>query len=208
MSEYVVFGRHGTGSVPVEAALHLIGAPFRVVEATGAPDDPALAANPLRQLPALLLPDGILLTESLAILLTLAERHPEARLAPAPDDPRRAAFLRWMAFVSGQIYALFWIRDDLSRLSGTPDHRDLVMRGTVDRIAFCWSVMEANLKPGRFLLGDDVSVLDLYVAMISRWAGGRARFAEAAPTLAQIVLRVDADPRLAHLWARRTRPIA
>lgn len=207
MNEYVVFGRRGTGSVAVEAALHLIGAPFRVVEGTGAPNDPALGANPLRQLPALLLPDGTVLTESLAILLTLAERHPESRLAPAPGDPRRATFLRWMAFVSGQIYALFWIRDDPSRLSGDPEHRGLVMLRTADRIAFCWSVMDANLRPGRFLLGEDVSVLDLYVAMISRWAGGRSRFAKAAPALAEVVARVDVDPRLADLWARRTRPL-
>jgi len=46
-------------------------------------------------------------------------------------------------------------------------------------------------------------VLDLYVAVVSRWALGRDRFAKAAPKIAQVVRRVDADPRLTSFWADR-----
>jgi glutathione S-transferase len=100
----VVYGAQGTGSVPVEATLTLLGLPYRVVEAYG--DDPALyAANPMRQVPALILPGGELMTESAAILIWLADSHPEARLAPTMAAHARPAFLRWMAFVSAAIYA-------------------------------------------------------------------------------------------------------
>ena len=157
----------------------------------------------MRQVPALVLPGGEILTESAAILIWLADRYPGGRLAPTVSDSRRAAFLRWMAFVSAQIYALYWVRDDPSRLAADPAHEALIRARTAERIAHCWSVMEAQISPGLYLLGDDLSVLDLYVTVISRWEPGRRRFYEIAPRMGDIVRRVDAAPRLADLWARR-----
>ena len=57
------------------------------------------------------------MTESAAILIHLADAHPEARLAPAVGDPRRAQYLRWMAYVSSSIYSLFWIKGDPMRIA-------------------------------------------------------------------------------------------
>ncbi len=50
---------------------------------------------PARTLPALRLPDGLAIGESLAIAEELASRHPEARLWPA--DPRARAVARMLA---------------------------------------------------------------------------------------------------------------
>jgi GST-like protein len=63
--------------------------------------------------------------------------------------------------------------------------------------------MEAGLAPGRYLLGDQLTVLDLYVAVVSRFRPRRERFYAAAPRMGEVVRRLDADPRLADLWARR-----
>ena len=63
--------------------------------------------------------------------------------------------------------------------------------------------MDAQINPGRYILGDELSVLDLYVAVISRWGPHRKRFYEVAPRMGEIVRRVDADARLATLWAER-----
>ncbi len=200
--EYVVYGAAGTGSVPVEAALTLLGLPYRVVEAFG--DDPALyAANPMRQVPALILPGGELMTESAAILTWLADSHPEARMAPTMAAAARPAFLRWMAFVSSAIYAYYWIRDDPTRIIDDPELGKIAKQRIADRFIACWTIMEAQTDPGRYILGDDLTVLDLYVAVVSRWAGGRGRFDAAAPKLAEVARRVDADPRLEAFWAAR-----
>ena len=53
------------------------------------------------------------------------------------------------------------------------------------------------------LLGDTLSVLDLYVTVISRWGPRRRRFYEVAPRLGEVARRIDTDPRLAELWAAR-----
>jgi GST-like protein len=143
------------------------------------------------------------MTESAAILIWLADDHPEARLAPTMAAASRPAFLRWMAFVSSAIYALCWIRDDPSRLTSDLAAQAEAKARTATRITECWATMDAQVDPGRYILGDDLSVLDLYVTVVSRWVQRRWRFYEVAPKLAPVVRRVDADPRLARLWAER-----
>lgn len=205
-----VYGALGSGSVPVEAALTLIGLPYAVVEGATWEHDPAVlarveAVNPLLQIPALVLPSGEILTESAAILIWLADGYPEARLGPAVCDPRRGQFLRWMTFIPASIYSLFWVRDVPSRLAG-PDKAagERVKTATAERIADCWRMMDQQITPaGDYLLGDDLSVLDLYVTVVSRWGPGRNRFYREAPGMTPVVRRVDADPRLERFWAER-----
>lgn len=208
MATYRIFSALGSGGVPVEAAMSLIGLPYEIVEAPtweGEAEQAKVAAvNPLKQIPALVTPDGETITESAAILIWLADRFPEARLGPAIDHPTRAQFLRWMTFIPASIYSLFWVRDDPSRLGG-PDLEvgARIKAATAERIVDCWAMMESQLTPGRYLLGDELTVLDLYVTVVSRWGPRRVRFYEAAPRMAEVVRRVDADPRLAEFWEKR-----
>jgi GST-like protein len=205
---YTIFGALGSGSVPVEAALTLLGQPYEVIEAPtweGESEQAKVAVvNPLRQIPALITPAGETITESAAILIWLAETYPEARLGPPPGDPRRAQFLRWMTFIPASIYSLFWVRDEPSRLGGPdPQVQAHIKAATAERILDCWRMMDSQLSPGRYLLGDEMTVLDLYVAVVSRWGPRRVRFYAAAPKMAEVVRRADADPRLAAFWAER-----
>ena len=201
-----IYGAAGTGSVPVEAALTLIGRPYAVIELdtpVATWRDRLVSINPMAQVPALILPDGQLMTESAAILIWLAEIHPDARLSPLAADPARPAFLRWMAYVSAAIYALFWVRDDPLRLAPDADTAALIKQRTAERITECWRLMDAQVHPGRYILGDDLSVLDLYVTVLSRWGPRRKAFYAAAPKMAEVVRRIDADPRLTAYWAER-----
>lgn len=207
MSEYTVFGAVGSGSVPVEATLALLGIPYDLVEGVTWVDEAARkrveAVNPMRQVPALVFPSGEIMTESAAILIHLADRYPQAQLAPPIGDPRRAQYLRWMAYVSSSIYALFWIKGDPMRIAASKADAPRVIDRVHDRIAECWANMDRQIAPGRYILGDELTVLDLYVTVISRFGPWRTRFYKTAPRLAEIVRRVDADPRLQDFWAKR-----
>jgi GST-like protein len=198
---FVVFGERGTGSVAVEAALTLLGADYRVENVPEA--QLGSIPNPMAQVPALVLPSGELMTESAAILIWLADAHPAARLAPAADSPLRPAFLRWMAFVSAAIYAHYWARDFPVRVVKDPAAQAEVKASLNARIAHGWGVMEAGTTPGRYLLGDEISVLDVYVTVVSRWTPRQALHERIAPKIGEVVRRVEADPRLAALWAER-----
>uniref|UniRef100_UPI0028AD6CD9 glutathione S-transferase family protein n=1 Tax=Brevundimonas sp. TaxID=1871086 RepID=UPI0028AD6CD9 len=74
---------------------------------------------------------------------------------------------------------------------------------TAERIAKCWGLMDSQITPGRFLLGEDLSVLDLYVAVASRWTPRRTRFYAEAPRMAEVMHRVDALPELQSFWSKR-----
>ncbi|WP_334161060.1 glutathione S-transferase family protein [Phenylobacterium sp.] len=204
---YVLYGAPGFGSVIVEAALVLMGQAYERVDlAHGrwpADDERFVAVNPLKQVPALVLPSGELMTESAAILLWLAEQHPQAGLAPPPGDPGRGQFLRWMVYLPAQIYSMFWVRDAPSRLADGEAAEAVIKARTAERIAECWALMDRQVSPGRYIVGDELSVLDLYVTVMSRWTPRRRRFYEVAPKMAEVVRRVDADPRLAAFWAER-----
>jgi GST-like protein len=207
MAEITIFGAAASGSVPVEATLTLLGIPYELVEAVTWQDEAARkrveAVNPLRQVPALVLPSGEVMTESAAILIYLADLYPYAELAPMIGDPRRAQYLRWMAYVSAEIYALFWIKGDAMRIAAGKEDAPRVIDQVHDRIAACWASMDKQITPGRYILGDELTVLDLYVTVVSRFGPWRTRFYKTAPKMAEIVRRVDADPRLQDFWARR-----
>ncbi|WP_457445875.1 glutathione S-transferase family protein [Roseateles sp. P5_E4] len=202
-----LYGAEASGAVAVEAALTLLGLPYTLIEgatwAEVAARDRVAASNPMRQIPTLVLPDGEVMTESAAILIYLADLDPVAGLAPAPGDPLRGQFLRWMLYVSSAIYALHWIKPDVKRIGAPEESRQAVVEAVHDRIAFCWANMDRQLTPGDFLLGDELTVLDLYVAVVSRFGPWRERFYEVAPGMAAAIRRVDEDPRLAALWQAR-----
>lgn len=202
-----LYGAEGSGAVAVEAALTLLDIPYTLIEAVTWADasarDTVAAANPMRQVPTLVLPGGEVMTESAAILIHLADSHPHSGLAPAIGDPSRRAFLRWMVYVSSAIYSLHWIKPDVTRIGAPASACDAVVDAVHERIAFCWQQMDAQLTPGRYLLGDTLTALDLYVTVVSRFGPWRNRFYAAAPNMTPVVKRVDSDPRLADFWARR-----
>src|SRR3954463_2607827 len=87
-------------------ALEEVGQPYelKVVDIMkGAQKRPEFVAiNPMGKLPTLV--DGdVVVTESAAISLYLADRYAAGRLAPALDDPRRGTYLRWSFFAPGVI---------------------------------------------------------------------------------------------------------
>ena len=72
--QYIVYGRRRTGSVPIEAALHLLDEPYQPVERRPGDDHPGASA--MGQVPVVRLPSGELMTESAAILIHIADTHP------------------------------------------------------------------------------------------------------------------------------------
>ena len=205
---YTLYGAPGSGATPVHAALTLIGARVETVDIAPwegeAERERVSTVNPMRQVPALVLPSGEVMTESAAILIWLGDRYPEAGLCPAPDDPLRARYLRWMVYLPAAIYSMFWVRDEPSRLVPDPAAQAAMLERTAERIAHCWQLMDSQIdEPAPYLLGEKISMLDLYVTVMSRWTPRRGRFYRVAPRMARVVRRVDADPRLAEFWAAR-----
>jgi GST-like protein len=67
--------------------------------------------------------------------------------------------------------------------------------------------MFADLFVARpFLTGERIGALDLYAAVVSKWSGSRAHIAAARPDLHAVLQRIEADPRVAAVFAQHWPP--
>lgn len=206
---YRLYGARGWGSVLVEAMLAHCGVPVQFEDVDGFDrDGPARdrlrAVNPLAQVPALVLPDGTVMTESAAIALLLAERHPESGLAPPPGAAERPAFLRWLVWMVANVYPTFTYGDYPERWApGAPDD---LGASTLEHRKRLWRQFDEAAVQGPWVLGERFSALDVYVGAMVHWRPRRAWFAEHCPKTAAVAGRVAALPALAPVWRRNFPP--
>jgi GST-like protein len=210
---YTLYGMKGSGSASVQSALDIIGAPYRVVEtASWEPNDAfqeLLKINPIGQIPTLLLPDGSALSERAAILIFLADAHPQSGLLPAGPS-RRAQAIRGLVFIAANCYSAISVIDFPDRWCEEADEviQKKIRAGSKARLHRHWE-MFADMFPARpFLSGAGVGALDLYAAVVSRWSGSRAHLRQVCPDFHATLQRIEAHPKVAAVFAQRWPPAA
>ena len=204
----VLYGSQGSGSAAIEAALGLCEVPLRIVSAASWDAASALAelerVNPLRQIPALVLPDGTVLTESAAILIHLGLAHPDSGLLPSEAAARDQA-IRGLVFIAANCYAAIGVIDYPERwcAGATKPMKERIRRGARERLHRHWEVFADTFPaPGAFLGGAMPGALDLLAAVVSKWSGARAHVRTARPGFSALLGRIDAHPRVAPVFAR------
>ena len=212
---YVLYGKLGSGAASVHAALEIIGAPYRLMETASwepnAAFDELLKINPIGQVPTLQLPDGSALSESAAILMHLAEAHPDAQLLPS-DASTRAQAIRGLVFVAANCYPCITIIDYPERFCANADADDAVKEriraGTRERLHRHWEIFADMFPPRPYLSGANLGALDLYAGVVSKWSGSRAHVAQHRPRFHEALQRIDAHPKVAPVFARHWPPKA
>jgi glutathione S-transferase len=201
---YTLYGDLGSGAFSAEAALAEAGAPYTLELVSlekGEQKQPAfLAINPSGKIPALRLPEGDIVTESAAILLTLVDHFPQSRLLPPGGGAERAMAYRWLAFMASEIYPFVEIVDYPERFvpAGDADALREVARGRVrERL-----LLLERASVGPFMLGGGFSILDIYAAMFTRWSIGEEWRTANLPLLTALAGRVSTRPVIAPVWAR------
>jgi GST-like protein len=204
---YTLYGKKGSGSASTQAALEIIGAPYRVVETASWEPNAAFAEllklNPLGQIPTLVLPDGSVLSESAAILIHLGSVHPDSGLLPL-DASARAQAIRGLVFIAANCYAAISIIDFPERWCENADEatQERIRAGSRARLHRHWE-MFADLFPARpYLGGEKIGALDILAAVVSRWSGSRAHLQQARPAFHATLLRIEAQPRVAPVFAQ------
>ncbi|WP_214475359.1 glutathione S-transferase family protein [Mesorhizobium sp. dw_380] len=189
---YKLYTRPGSGGFVVEAALALANVPFEQIDVprSDRPDPVFLAVSPLNQVPVLTLPDGRSMTESAAICILLAERHPGAGLAPAVDAPARADFLRWMAFMSSVLYPAILRLYYAHRYTIDADGTKAVMQAAIAEMDRGFAVLDAALKGRDWLVGDGLSLADIYLVMLIAWHPDIDRARAAWPDIERLWARL------------------
>lgn len=207
---YALYGDRGSGSAAVELALAEIGADVRLddvpLESAAQRSGRYEALNPQRKLPTLVTPEGEILTESAAILIVLADRHPDAALLPEAPVARAQA-IRWLVFIAAEIYPVVemidyperfqppgGVRDETDRERLRAHYRDIWKRR--------WQVVEAAAADEGWFLEQGFSAVDLYAAVVSRWAQTDEWRPRHLPAIERIASAVAARPRCDAVWRR------
>ena len=187
---YTLYGKKGSGSASVQAALEIIGAPYRIVETaswdvndglrraargkSAGTDSHARAARRQRA------------------LRKRGDPHPSRRRAsrgPAAAAARsaRAQAVRGLVFIAANCYAAISIIDFPERWCADADAdepvKERIRAGSRARLHRHWE-MFADLFPARpWLSGNDIGSLDLYAAVVSKWSGARKHLEAERPAL-------------------------
>lgn len=165
------------------------GQPYRteVFEYGAAMKSPEyLAVNPMGKVPAIV-HDGAVVTECAAICAYLADAFPEAGLAPAPGDPLRAPYYRWLFFAAGPVEAA--VTAKALGLLAPPEKSGMVGYGSFEQTVDALEAVVAGASP--WLLGERFSAADVYVGSQVIW-GVQFGTLPARPAFAAYAARLQA----------------
>ena len=144
-----------------------------------------LAINPMGKVPALR--DGeATLAEAAAICAYVAERYPEAKLAPPLGDPLRAKYLYWLFFSPGCI---------------EPAIVQLATKIEMNPVAAGWGdsqrvidVLDNALEQGPWILGDNFSAADIIIGSGLNFAVRLFKMVPSRPSFDAYIDRCAARP--------------
>jgi glutathione S-transferase len=200
---YTLYYSPGTASMVVHLALLEIGAPYQLklvdFDKNGQYDAEYLKLNPGGKVPTLLI-DGRAVYESGALLIILAERHPEAKLIPPAGTPEREAWLQWVVFLSNALMSTYryWFYPQELGYEELPSN----IRAAVQRkIESVWDRLDAHLAAhGPYMLGAECSGVDLMLTMLMRWSRNMPRPVTEWPALKRLADLVRARPSWKKLY--------
>lgn len=157
-----------------------------------------LRLNPMGKLPVLV-DDGVVVTETAAIGLYLADRHSPGRLAPALDDPARGAYLRWSLFSPSVIEPAA-----AAKPSGGQFNAGAVGWGSYEAML---GATETAIGAGPWLLGERFSMADVILGSTLRFLL-MFKMIDARPAFSTYVERLQVRPAFQRGAARNAEVMA
>jgi glutathione S-transferase len=202
---YTLYWSPGAASLCVHWMLIELGEPHELkkldLDAGDHRKPEYLALNPSGLVPTLVV-DDVPLSESAALLMLLAERHPQSAFAPPPDSPQRGKYISWMFFLSNTLQVAFrdWFYPDQQ---AGPSAVEAVKAHARGRIESCFKRIDAQIAGGGpYLLGNRVGAADFLAAMLMRWSRNMPKPATEWPAIADYVKRMKGRPSFKALYER------
>ena len=123
------------------------------------------AVNPKGSVPALELDNGEILTEGPAIVQYLADQRPEARLAPANGTLARYRLQEALNYITSEIHKSY---SPLFNPKILPE----VRAERVEYLRRRYALLDKQLEGRKYLFGDQFTVADAYLFVVTNWARG------------------------------------
>jgi glutathione S-transferase len=175
-----------TAAMAPHAALAEAGADYELVrvqrDAEGKSSPEYLAVNPWGRVPALM--DGdLLVTESAATVLHIADRYPDARLIPPVGTPERGEAYRYLMYLTNTVQAEFMHFFYPERYTNDPAAEAAIHAREAELLGEHFDWLDSELEGRRWLVGEERSVVDIYLFMLVRWGRNLDPQAWARPNL-------------------------
>lgn len=119
--------------------------------------------NPKGYVPALVLDNGVLLTEGPAIVQYLADQVPDKQLAPANGTLARYQLQSWLTFIGTEVHKSF---TPFFKPDSTPEMKDVARANLERRLGY----INTELAGREYLLPEGYSVADIYLFVVLGWA--------------------------------------
>ena len=198
----LLMGCKGCGSAIAESFLTLGKIPYLRKEVDYSKDSPdrqeLMKYNPLGQVPTLILPNQVVLTETLAIANYVQTRAPMAGLIPHDFD-QLTLYWRWSTFLVSTIYPTFTYGDDPGKWVETSEDSSELRKSTDEHRKNMWLVIEKECSGLPWFL-QKFSAIDIYIAVMLQWRPGSKWFDEHCPKLVSISKQVAQKPELKGVW--------
>lgn len=192
----------GSCSLAVHITLRETGLPFALEKVDLSAKTTETGAdftriNPNGYVPAVELDDGQILFEAPAVLQYLADRAPEAGLAPAADSFERVKLQQYLNFTAAELHKAF------SPLFAAEPPEVAARQAVVAKIARRLDFLESTLADGRpYLLGEAFTVADAYTFVVAGWAGPTGIGLDRWPHVEAYVRRIGARPKVVEAMRR------
>ena len=201
---YTLYYSPGAASMLIHLALLETGAAheLRLVDTSaGQQRSPEyLRLNPNGLVPTLLI-DGTPYFEAAAGLMTIADRHPAAGLAPERNSALRPAWNQWILHLANTVQPAFRLWFYPTDLADSEDHQAAIREGARRVIETAWTRLDRHLAAnGPYLLGPAFSAADLMLLMLMRWSRNMPKPATEWPALRDFAARMKARPSWKRLY--------
>lgn len=202
---YILYYAPRAASMAVHWMLLELGVPFetRLVDIdAGVQHSPEyLRLNSAGRVPTLVV-DGTPRRESAALLMLLAERHPEAGLAPPLNSQARGEWYEMMIYLANSVLPAMrnWFYADID---GNPKNADVVKAFSQELIEGSMEYLDGLLADGRsYFVDNRLSTVDFLAVILMRWTRNMPRQATSWPNLSRYVHKLRAMPTFLELNAR------
>ena len=199
-----LFYAPGTCALAVHIALHEANAGHEAVRvdfATGQQRSAEyLAINPKGRVPALVTEAGVL-SETPALLTYVAQRFPQAQLAPLSDPFAMARMQEFNSYLASTVHVAHAHGRRASRWADAPEAIADMQRKVPQTMAECFALIEQHYLQGPWVLGDTYSVADAYLFTLAGWLEGDGVDMQQFPKVAAHFQRTAQRPAVAKALA-------
>lgn len=203
---YTLYWAPGTAAMAPQTVLEEAGQPYEAIRLDIASREHEQAAyktlNPSGRIPTLVDGDFVIF-ETAAMCQYLCDKHPEAKLAPPAGTRERGRFYQWLTYMTNTLQTglIDWWHADWTFADAL---RQAAFKAVAEeRLLRNFGIIDAGIGGNRWVTGEQYTVCDIYLAMLTRWTRFMAKTAWHFPNVRRIAEAAAARPAFQRMMQKQ-----